>query len=272
MAGIVHYEVAERVATITLENPEARNAFDYEMTQTLRRLWAEVKRDEEVRCVVVTGAGERAFCTGWDLRSTAAGESQQLAKRARRDAPFNQITALQNACFTPVVTAVNGLCVGGGLHFVADSDLVLAAEHAQFFDTHVQHGMLAALEPVSLARRIPLEAVLRLALLGGAERMSAAEARRIGLVGEVLPTAELLPRARALAKKIAAHSPTAIARSKRVIWQSLNRGLEAALDDAHEALARHADHPDQLEGPRAFFEKRTPNWAPYRGDADGDDN
>ena len=106
-----------------------------------------------------------------------------------------------------MITAVNGMVVGGGLHFVADSDLVLAAEHVTFLDTHVKVGLVAGLEPVGLARRIPLEAVMRLALLGGSERMSAQEALRLGLVGEVLPAAQLLPRARELAAKIAQHSP-----------------------------------------------------------------
>ena len=266
MAGQVHYAVEDTVATITLDNPKARNAFDYEMTQELRRLWGEIQRDPGVRCVIVTGAGDKAFCTGWDISSTAAGESQKFAKVARRDAPYSQITAIQNRCWTPVITAVNGQCVGGGLHFVADSDMVIASEGATFFDTHVQNGLAATLEPAGLARRIGLDAVFRLTYLGAAERMSAAEAHRIGLVGEVLPADQLLPRARALAAIIASYSPTALARSKRAIWESLDHGLEPGLDVAYRQLELHADHPDQVEGPTAFFEKRRPNWAPFEGD------
>ncbi len=258
----VRFEKSERVATITLDHPSARNAFDYEMTQELRRLWGEIKADPEVVCVIVTGAGEKAFCTGWDISSTAAGESQQFAKLARQEAPYGQITAIQNRCWKPVITAVNGMCIGGGFHFVADSDLVLASETATFFDTHVKVGTVAGLEPVGLARRIPLESVLRLALLGGSERMNAEEALRIGLVGEVLPPDELLPRARALAAMIAEHSPTALARTKQAIWESLDHGLEAGLDAAYAHIDAHADHPDQLEGPKSFFEKRKPKWAP----------
>ncbi len=264
--GQVHYETEAQVATITLDNPEVRNAFDLGMTRTLRRLWTEIRRDPEVRCVIVTGAGERAFCTGFDIRSTAAGESQRLVTDARADSFFGHITALQNRCFTPVITAVNGLCVGGGLHFVADSDLVLAAESASFFDTHVQHGMLAALEPAGLARRIPLEQVFRLSFLGRAGALDAQAALRIGLVGEVLPDAQLLPRARELASIIAGFSPAALARSKRAIWESLDHGLAKGLDAAYREIKRHRDHPDQVEGPRAFFEKRAPNWAPFTGD------
>jgi enoyl-CoA hydratase/carnithine racemase len=266
MPGTVHFEKADGVATLTLDNPKARNAFDYEMTQQLRRHWGEIARDPEVVCAIVTGAGEKAFCTGWDITSTASGDSQQYAKGGRLDAPYSQITALQNRCWKPVITAVNGLCVGGGLHFVADGDLVIAAENATFFDTHCEVGLVSALEPASLARKIPLDAVMRMALLGSAERMSAARAREVGLVGEVVPAAQLMPRARELAATIARYSPTALARTKRAIWTSLEHGLEAGLDAAHAVLDEHAAHPDLVEGTRAFLEKRKPKWAPYTGE------
>ena len=266
MPGVVHFEKAGGVATLTLDNPKARNAFDYEMTQQLRRHWGEISRDPEVVCAIVTGAGERAFCTGWDISSTASGDSQQFATQGRRAAPYSQITALQNRCWKPVITAVNGMCVGGGLHFVADSDLVIAAEGATFFDTHCEVGLVSALEPAGLARKIPLDAVMRMALLGSAERMSAARAKEIGLVGEVVPAANLMARARELAEIVARYSPTALARTKRAIWTSLEHGIEEGLDAAHELLDAHATHPDMIEGTKAFLEKRKPRWAPYTGE------
>jgi E-phenylitaconyl-CoA hydratase len=266
MAGTVHFEKAGGVATLTLDNPKARNAFDYEMTQQLRRHWGEIARDPTVVCAILTGAGERAFCTGWDITSTASGDSQHYASTKRRDAPYSQITALQNRCWKPVITAVNGMCVGGGLHFVADGDIVIAADTATFFDTHCEVGLVAALEPASLARKIPLDAVLRMALLGSAERMSAARARELGLVGEVVPAANLMSRARELAAIVARSSPTALARTKRAIWTSLEHGLEQGLDAAHDVLDEHASHPDMVEGTRAFLEKRKPSWEPYTGE------
>ena len=265
MAGQVHFEKKDGVATLTLDNPKARNAFDYEMTQELRRRWAEISGDPEVVCAIVTGAGDKAFCTGWDITSTATGESLKFAKVARKDAPYSQITALQNQCWKPVITAVNGMCVGGGLHFVADSDLVIACETATFFDTHCEVGLVAALEPVGLARKIPLDAVFRMMLLGSAERMSAARAREIGLVGEVLPAAKLMERARELAGILARYSPTALAHTKRAIWRSLDHGLEEGLDVAYRELEEHIEHGDMVEGTKAFLEKRKPKWAPYTG-------
>ena len=259
------YDVADRVATITLNRPERRNAFNLKMAGELREAWAAVGRDPDVVCAIVTGAGDKAFCTGMDVADVASGEATGTAKQSREDAPWSHLTAVQNRCWKPVVTAVNGMVVGGGLHFVADSDLTLCAEHATFFDTHVKVGLIAGLEPVGLARRIPLEAVLRMALLGGSERLDAQRALALGLVGEVVPAERLLPRARELAAMICEHSPTALARSKQCIWESLDVGLDEALERTWKAIDEHVAHPDLAEGSRAFVEKRKPRWKPYTG-------
>ena len=265
MPGKVHYETAERIATITLDNPAALNAFDHEMCRELRRIWADVEANPDVACAILTGAGERAFCTGWDVTSLATGESQKLVPGDRWSAPYGHITALQNRCWKPVVTAVNGVCNAGGLHFVADAELVIASDTATFMDTHVAVGLPSALEPSGLARRIPLERVFRLALLGKHGRITARQALELGLVGELVPAGELLPRARELAGVMAQYSPTALARTKRAIWESLDHGLNDGLDAAHLQVERHLEHPDPVEGSKAFLEKRPPKWAPYRG-------
>ena len=260
------YGVEGGVATITLNRPQRHNAFNVAMARELRGAWASAKSDPAVVCVIVTGAGDRAFCTGMDVADVADGSAREEAARMEREEgrPFYAfLTAIQNQCWKPVITAVNGMVCGGGLHFVADSDLILAAEGASFFDTHVKVGLIAGLEPVGLARRIPLEAVLRMALLGGSERMSAAQALALGLVGEVLPPERLLARARELAGKIAEHSPTALARSKRAIWESLDLGLHQGLERTWQRIREHTAHPDLHEGSSAFVEKRKPRWAPY---------
>jgi enoyl-CoA hydratase/carnithine racemase len=264
----IRWEKSERVGTLTLHRPERHNAFNVAMARELRSAWEDARRDPEVVVVIVTGAGERAFCTGMDVADVADGSAREEAARMEREEgrPFYQfLTALQNRCWKPVVTAVNGMVCGGGLHFVADSDLILAAEHATFFDTHVKVGLVAGLEPVGLARRMPLEAVLRMAFLGGSERLDARRALELGLVGEVLPAAGLLPRARELAARIAEHSPTALARSKQAIWESLDAGLHPGLERAWQLIREHTSHPDLQEGSSAFVEKRRPRWAPYGG-------
>ena len=257
------YEVSEGVATLTLNRPERHNAFNMQMAGELKAAWGEIKSDPAVVCVVLTGAGEKAFCTGFDVAEMASGDTEGQERVSYEDSPILKLTAIHNRCWKPVITAVNGMVNGGGHHFIADSDLILAAEHATFFDTHVKVGLVAGLEPVGLARRIPLEAVMRMALLGGSERLGAAEAKQLGLVGEVLPAAELLPRAHELAAKIAQHSPAALARSKRAIWESLDRGLYEGLRHAWDIIGVHGSSPDMREGAMAFVEKRKPRWAPY---------
>ena len=257
------YEVADGVATLTLNRPERHNAFNMKMAGELQAAWSAIKADPQVVCVVLTGAGDKALCTGFDVSDVAAGDTAGEEKVAYEESPILKLTAIHNRCWKPVITAVNGMVNGGGHHFIADSDLIVAAEHATFFDTHVKVGLVAGLEPVGLARRIPLEAVLRMALLGGAERMSAQEAKQLGLVGEVLPAEQLLPRAHELARKVARHSPAALARTKRAIWESLDHGLHHGLRHAWDIIGTHGSSPDSREGAMAFVEKRAPRWAPY---------
>jgi len=259
------YDVEDGVATITLNRPDKYNAFNTQMADELRTAWNEVKTSPDVVCAIVTGVGERAFCTGMDVADVASGDAKGTGTLSRDDAPWNHLTAIQNRCWKPVITAVNGMVNGGGLHFIADSDLIVCAEHVTFFDTHVKVGLIAGLEPVGLVRRIPLEAVLRTALLGGSERMTASQALELGLVGEVVPKEQLLPRARELAAMISQHSPTALARTKQTIWESLDRGLDDALANTWQAISDHVAHPDLSEGAKAFVEKRKPRWAPYTG-------
>ena len=269
------YEKEDRVAVITLNRPRRHNAFTTTMAVELGQAWEAVKSDPEITCAILTGAGEKALCTGVDVTAVAEEggfERSASADEEPREPPFLKMTAIQNKCWKPVITAVNGMVCGGGLHFIADSDIIVCADNATFFDTHVRIGVISGLEPVGLARRIPLEAVMRLALLGGSERMNATEALRVGLVGEVVSQAELMPRARALAKMISAHSPTALARSKQAIWQSLEVGLEQALDETWKMIREHTRHPDHVEGPRAAMEKRAPRWAPYTGSSGSSDS
>lgn len=249
-------------ALLTLHRPDRLNAINGVMSRELEVAWSQVKSDPEVAVVVVTGAGEKALSTGFDVADVAAGSADFGVEGQKGKLSSVRLTALHNRCWKPVITAVNGMCCAGGLHFVADSDLVIAAEHATFFDPHVGVGLVAGLEPIGLARRMALEPVLRMALVGARERMSAKRAFELGLVGEVVPKESLLTRAFELAALIGEGSPAAIATTKRALWESLDGGLTAALAIGQRAIDTHRGHPDGREGALAFREKRQPRWQP----------
>ncbi len=249
-------EAADGIATLTLDRAARRNAVNKAMSAELPQAWAALEADPAVRAIILTGAGDKAFCAGADLADQPIPDDPELAKSIASIA----WTGRQNGCSKPVIAAVNGMAVGGGLHFIADADIVLACEEACLIDTHVAVGFVAALEPVSLVRRMPLGAVMKLALTGGDERIDAAEAHRLGLFDEVLPAAQLMPRARALATSIARHSPTAVARSRAAIWNALEQPLSAALAEGWRLIMRQDEHPDAAEGVKAFLEKHPPAW------------
>lgn len=245
------FDVAEHVATITLNRPERLNATDDRSRNELGEAWGIVRDDPQIRVAIITGAGDRAFSVGQDIRATSE-------KGIRNKVPGSR---LHHGVWKPVICAVNGMVVGGGLHQVADADLVLAAEHAVFFDTHCRVGNVFALEPVALLRRMPLAMVMQMALLPDSGRISAQRAHEIGLVNEVLPSERLLPRAQEMAREIAALSPATVQASIKAMWKSLDVGLEPAFDVAYRFVLQHQlTHPDYHEGMRAFAEKRTPQW------------
>jgi enoyl-CoA hydratase/carnithine racemase len=175
-------------------------------------------------------------------------------------------TSMQNNIWKPVICAVNGIACGGGLHFVADSDIVIASENATFFDTHVKVGLVAGLEPVGLSRKIPLESVLRMSLIGGGERLNAEDAKNIGLISEIVKQENLMTKAIEIANKIKVHSPSALAKTKKAIWQSKEVGLTEALHFAWNLISEQSQHPDFEEGSKSFIEKRLPNWKSYKSD------
>jgi enoyl-CoA hydratase/carnithine racemase len=163
--------------------------------------------------------------------------------------------------YKPVICAVNGLCVGGGLHHIAESDLVICSDNASFLDTHCEVGNVFALEAIGLTRKIPLNMVMQLALMTRKGPISAERAYQIGLVNEVVPREKLMPRALEIAAHISTLSPATVQASLKAIWESLNVGLRNAKDVGWRYILHHQqNHPDYMEGMRAFGEKRAPNW------------
>jgi enoyl-CoA hydratase len=248
------------VGWLVFNRPEAGNAMDSVMLDELERAWRELEADPEVRVIVNTGRG-KAFQTGLDVVQLSRDPDALRKQSGRTRRAQLRLTSWQNEVWKPVIAAVNGVCAGGGLHFVADADIVMAAGDASFLDTHVSVGQVAAYELIGLARRMPFEAVLRMALVGRHERISAERALALGMISQVVdPPERLREEAQALAEKIARNSPAAMAATKRALWGALEQGLtDACKAGAHE-LTSMWGHPDQAEGPLAFAEKREPNW------------
>jgi enoyl-CoA hydratase/carnithine racemase len=258
----VRFETREGVAWITLDRPDRGNALTPAMQPVLRAIWSAVRDDPAIRVAVVTASGERHFCTGFDVGSDEDAEAPTVfANRPLADAVH--WSPHQNRVWKPVICAVNGLCVGGGLHFVVDADLVIASENAAFLDAHVNVGMVGALENVGLARRLPLGTALRMTLMGRHYRLPARRAYELGLVDELVPTpADLAPLAAEMAGAMKLNSPQAMALSKQAVWGALERGYRDALEHGWALLRLHWGHPDFQEGQRAFVEKRAPRWNP----------
>ncbi|MEU6352700.1 enoyl-CoA hydratase/isomerase family protein [Streptomyces sp. NPDC047072] len=221
----VLYEVTDHVATLTLNRPRALNSFTQETLDDFALIWHTVKEDDDVHVVVLRGAGERAFSTGMDVKE---GIHRHPNVWTQTD-PGEFLSPKLNQVWKPLVCAVHGMAAGGAFYWLNEADILICSEDATFFDPHVSYGLTAALEPIGLARRIPLGETLRIALLGLDERVSAARALQIGLVSEVLERERLWQRADEIARTIAAKPPAAIQGTVRAIWESLDSGRTQAL-------------------------------------------
>ncbi len=244
------------------DRPEQLNAMNSAMRDEFADAWLELDRDPAVRVIVHTGNG-RAFQTGVDV-SEIAGDGVGFERYRESVENWDlHFTAWQQGVRKPVITAVNGICAGGGFHWVAEADIVIAASDAQFFDPHVSIGQVVAIEAIGLMRKMPAEAVMRMALVGRHERMSAQRAYELGMISEVVdPPERLREAAQELAEKIAHNSPAAMAATKRALWGSLELGLTEASRAGAQDLVSMWGHPDQTEGPAAFAERREPEWQP----------
>ncbi|SEF57224.1 Enoyl-CoA hydratase/carnithine racemase [Thermomonospora echinospora] len=225
------------VGRLTFDRPEVGNAMDASMMAALPDAWAELDADPRVRAIVVTGAG-RAFQTGLDMvqLSRDPGALREMSRRTRR--ADLRLTGWHLGVTKPIITAVNGVCAGGGLHFVADSDIVIASSRAVFLDPHVSVGQVSAFETIGLARRAAFGPVARMALTGAHERVTAEEARRLGWVSQVVEPEELHPAAQRLGELIAANDPAAVAATKRALWGALEKGLTEARGTEARGAAR----------------------------------
>ena len=211
------------VGWLEFNRPAAGNAMNAQMMQELEDAWRELDADPEVQVIVNTGAG-KAFQTGVDVAQMSR-DLDALREQSRRTKRFElRFTAWHNGVTKPVVAAVNGVCAGGGLHFVADADVVIAAADAEFLDPHVSVGQASVYETIALAKKSSMSPVLRMAFAGRYERMPARRAYELGIVSEVVdPPAQLRMVAQDLAERIAQQAPAELAAAKRALWDALER-------------------------------------------------
>jgi enoyl-CoA hydratase/carnithine racemase len=261
--GDYEHLIVERhgpVGWLINNRPDQLNAMNNKMRDEFADAWKELDADPQVRVIVHTGEG-RAFQTGVDV-SEIAGDGVGMERyRESLENWDMHFTSWHQEVWKPVITAVNGICAGGGFHWVADADIVIAASDAQFFDPHVSIGQVVAVEAIGLIRKMPAEAVMRMALVGRYERMPATRALELGMISEIVdPPERLRERAQQLAETIAKNSPAAMAATKKALWAALEHGLTDACKIGAQHLVSMWGHPDQEEGPRAFADKREPNW------------
>lgn len=252
---------SDGVGWLILNRPDAGNAFDALMLDELEAAWADLDADPDVRVIVNTANGG-AFCTGMDVVQVARDKAaMRKHSRRTRDAEL-KISSWHCGVWKPVIAAINGVCAGGGLHLVADADIVIAAESATFVDPHVSVGQAVAYEAITLLRKSPMEAITRMTLSGKGERISARRAYELGIVSEVVAAEELKTAAGRLAAAVATNSPTAMRATKKALWRSLEVGLSEAKSQASDEIWRLRNHPDHAEGVRAWREKRAAQWHP----------
>ncbi len=258
----VQFEVRDRVATLTLNRPDRLNAMNQQMKDDLRAAWTRVKDDPDIWVAIITGAG-RGFSSGADVQSLDAGGFTKI-DRWRELCMHEGIRALPTPrrmfVHKPVIAAVNGVAAGVSLDQITESDIPIASDKAYFVDPHVSIGLVSSHEMVNMARRVPVAACLRMALLGSQEKMSAQRAYEIGLVTEVVPHEQLMERANELAQMLLKNAPLAVWGTKMGILRGLGLPIEQAEEIAAGYLEVVEQSEDDKEGPRSFVEKRKPDW------------
>ena len=263
------YEERNSVAILTMNRPDVHNAFNHQMEAELQKVWRSLRTNDDVRAVIWTGAGDKAFCTGIDREESIktyledpTGEKRGPENAGRVSTPFmfNDpglfINPKQNDMWKPVIAAVNGMACGGAFYMLGESDVIVAAQHATFFDPHVSYGMVAGFETVHLLQKVPFGEMLRIALMGGTERMSAERAHQIGLVSEVVPAEELMDRAMWVAEAIASAPPLAVQGTLRAAWMAHEHFRRDALAQISMIVSLGTQYENIAAGQDSFHGRR----------------
>jgi crotonobetainyl-CoA hydratase len=246
-----------QVLEVIIDRPKA-NAIDAKTSRIMGEVFAGFRDDPDLRCAILTAAGDRFFCPGWDLKAAAAGEAPDSDYGVGGFGGLQELPGLNK----PVIAAVNGLAYGGGFEIMISADIIMAAEHATFALPEINSGTLADAATIKLPRRIPYHVAVELLFTG--RRMDTAEAKHWGIVNEVVPADRLMPRAREIADLLASGPPLVFAAIKETLRETLHLPIQQAFDLVTKRKLKTVDglyaSEDQLEGARAFAEKRKPVW------------
>jgi crotonobetainyl-CoA hydratase len=257
MNSPIQVETRGAVLVVTLNRPKA-NAIDASTSRLMGETFAEFRDDPALRVAIITGAGEKFFCAGWDLKAAAQGEPADSDYGVGGFGGLQELPSLNK----PVIAAVNGICCGGGLELALSADLILASEQATFALPEINSGTIADAATLKLPRRVPYHVAMELLLTG--RWMDAIEAHHWGLINETLPKDQLIVRANQLADSLADGPPLVYAAIKEVLRESEGLAFQRALDQISgrkiPSVDRLYSSDDQLEGARAFAEKRKPLW------------
>jgi enoyl-CoA hydratase/carnithine racemase len=245
------------VAVVTLNRPEVYNAFNEVMQGELGELWRWLKTNDGVRSIVLTGSGQKAFCTGIDQADVPTEEGEYYFDALTYEDPSRIIGPRSQGLWKPIIAAVNGMACGGAFYLLGQVDFIVAADHATFFDPHVSYGMPAVFEPALMGDKMPFGEVMRMTLMGNRERISAQKAEQMGMVTQVVPASELSEVTRQLAMTIASYSPEAVQASLRAVWASreMPPGQMVELGNLFLNLATSAE---TLRDSQQVFQSRKP--------------
>jgi len=266
----VLYDERNGVAWITLNRPERHNAFNHQMQREMRTIWRSLRFNEDVRCVVLTGAGEKAFCTGIDRMEQMGGDEGESTDYSivgsHGGTPFHFNDPGDNlgpkSCdlWKPIIGAVNGMACGGAFYMLGETEFIIAAEHATFFDPHVTYGMTASFEPIHMSGITPFPEIMRMSLMGNYERVTAQRAYEIGMVTQVVPGDQLLEAARFCAEAIASQPKLAIEGTVRAIWGAREFGSRAAARLGYAYVGLGTNQDSLAEGQAAFESGQRIDW------------
>lgn len=253
----IRTETRGAILEVTIDRPKA-NAIDAATSRIMGRVFANFRDDPDLRVAILTAAGEKFFCPGWDLKAAAAGEPPDVDYGAGGFGGLQELPGLNK----PVICAVNGLAFGGGFEIMLSCDLIIAAEHATFALPEITSGTVADAASIKLPRRIPFHVAMDLLMTG--RRIDTAEAKQWGLINEIVPADQLMARARKLAAQLADGPPLVLAAIKEIVRETSHLPVQAAFDIVTKRKLKTVDvlysSEDQVEGARAFAEKRKPVW------------